>query len=210
MAVGRKPVHSRESFVAAALQLADKRGIGAVTVRALGAEVGASATAIYRHFPTKEALISAVQEELLAQVGKAWVSDADPIESFVNLGRALRAVAQRHPTLGQVLLIAIPSDAGPNPMSSLIVALLEQLGVTGERLVVGYRQLETLAIGSAIFDFGGAPTHLSDRRQRMNTLGHPDFTRHLNNDQAVARINDQAFDATLRHVVRDLAQPHAD
>jgi AcrR family transcriptional regulator len=205
MTVGRKPVHSRESFVAAALQLADESGIGAVTVRALGAEIHASATAIYRHFPTKEALISAIQDHLLTRVYAAWKSDPDPMESFVSLGRALRTVAQRHPSLGQALLIATPPDVGANPLSTLIVALLEQMGVTGERLVVGYRQLETLAIGSAIFDFSGAPTHLSDRRIRMHTLGHPDFTRHLNNAKAVARINDQAFDATLRLILQDLS-----
>jgi hypothetical protein len=39
----------------------------------------------------------------------------------------------------------------------------------------------------------------------MHTLGHPDFTRHLHNDKAVARINDQAFDATLRLILQDLS-----
>ena len=206
MSVGRRPTHSRESFVAAALHIADDQGIGALTVRALGAAVGASATAIYRHFETKDALLDAIREALFGDIAAQWTPDPDPTESLVNLGRALRATALLHPSLGEILTIRVTPTASFNQLPLVVLTLLEQIGVKEDRLALGYRQLETLSIGSAIFDFSGAPHHLRDRRERMAGLNRPEFTKHTADDDAVARLNDQAFETTLRLVIASLAQ----
>lgn len=205
MSAGRKPSHSRESFVAAALEIADEHGIGALTVRALGSAVGASATAIYRYFETKDQLLDAIREALFDQVLAHWKPDPNPIESIVNLGRALRNTAQEHPSLGQVLTVRVTPSATFYQLPLLVIGLLEQLGVPADRLALGYRQLETLSIGSAIFDFSGAPHHLRDRRERMTSIGRPEIDEHTTDDDAVARLNDHAFEATLRLVITSLA-----
>jgi AcrR family transcriptional regulator len=206
VSVGRKPSHSRESFVEAALQIADEQGIGALTVRTLGTAVGASATAVYRYFDTKEALIDAIREALVAKMQANWTPNENPVESLVNLGRALRITAQKHPSFGQILIVgATPNDA-TNQLPQVVIALLEQLGVTHDRIVVGYRQIETLAIGSAIFDFGGAPHHLRERRERMTAIGHPAFNAQLADDESVARINDEAFESSLRIIIEHLTR----
>jgi AcrR family transcriptional regulator len=192
--------------VTAALQLADEHGIGALTVRALGKRVGASATAIYRYFPTKEALIDAIREALLTELQSNWKPATDPIENLISLGRALRSTALRHPSLGQILILGFAPNANTNQLPQVVIALLEQLGVPEDRLIVGYRQIETLAIGSAIFDFGNAPHHLRDRRERMTAIGHPAFNEQLADDESVARINDEAFEASLRLILEHLTR----
>jgi AcrR family transcriptional regulator len=202
--VGRKPSHSRESFVTSALHLADERGIGALTVRALGTEVGASATAIYRYFPTKEALIDAIRENLLAEVQASWAPADDPVESLIALGRALRATALQHPSLGQVLIVGLTPNDATNQIPHVVISLLENIGVPCDRLVVGYRQIETFAIGSAIYDFAGAPNHLRDRRVRMNAVQHPAFFNQLADEESVERVNEIAFESTLRILVEHL------
>ena len=206
MSVGRRPSHSRESFVAAALQIADDHGIGALTVRALGAAVGASATAIYRHFETKDDLLDAIREALFDDIALQWKPDPDPTESLVNLGRALRATALLHPSLGEILTVRVTPTATFNQLPLVVLTLLEQIGVKGDQLALGYRQLETLSIGSAIFDFSGAPYHLRDRRERMAGLNRREFRKHTTDDDAVARLNNRAFETTLRLVIASLAQ----
>lgn len=205
MTAGRKPGHSRESLVMAALHIADTQGVGALTVRALGAAIGASATAIYRYFDTKESLIDAIRETLLARATSIWIPHSDPIESLVGLARAVRTTAQLHPSLGQILSrTATPNDA-TNQLPLVIIDHLERLGVSQDSMVTAYRQLETLTIGSAIFDFSGAPRHLSDRRERMTNLGRPEFIAQLSDDDAVARVNDEAFETNFRLVLTSLA-----
>jgi AcrR family transcriptional regulator len=205
MNAGRKPKHSRESLVAAALRIADTQGVSALTARALGSAIGASATAIYRYFDSKEALLDAIRETLLAHAGSNWTPHPDPTESLVNLGRALRTTAQLHPSLGQVLTIAATPSAGVNQLPLAIIEHLERLGVPTETMVVAYRQIETLAVGSAIFDFSGAPRHFSDRRHRMTSLPRPEFKAQLIDDDAVSRTNDEAFEMNLRVVIRSLS-----
>ena len=75
---GRKPSKSREEFVQSAIDFADEHGIDALTVRALGSAMGLSATAVYRYFPTKETLLSAMREELLSEVVVAADDVPDP------------------------------------------------------------------------------------------------------------------------------------
>ena len=205
MSVGRKPSHSRESFVAAALHIADEHGIDALTVRTLGSAVGASATAIYRYFETKDELLDAIREALFSRIFDHWKPGPNPTESLVNLGRALRNTAREHPSLGQLLTLRVAPNATFNQLPLIVIGLLEQLGVPPDRRALGYRQLETLSIGSAIFDFGGAPHHLRDRRERMAGLNLPEFKQHTTDDDAVAQLNDQAFETTMRLVINSLA-----
>lgn len=205
VSVGRRPNYSRESFVAAALQIADEHGIDALTVRALGSALGASATAIYRYFETKDELLDAIREALFGQVLTNWKRDPNPTESLVNLGRALRTTAQQHPTLGQILTNRVAPNTTFNQLPMVVIDHLERLGVTADNMVIAYRQLETLAIGSAIFDFSGAPNHLRDRRERMTGIGRPEFDAQVTDDDAIARINDQAFETTLRLVINSLS-----
>jgi TetR/AcrR family tetracycline transcriptional repressor len=204
MPAGRKPSHSRESLVQAALNIADTQGIGALTVRALGSAIGASATAVYRYFDTKSALIDAIRQTLLAHTASTWVPDPDPTESLVSLARAVRTTAQLHPSFGPIMMISATRNEANNGLPLVIIDHLERLGVAADSMVVAYRQLETLTIGSAIFDFGGAPHHLSDRRERMTHLGRSEFIAQLSDDEAVARINDEAFEKNFRLVLKSL------
>lgn len=204
MSAGRKPGHSRESLVRAALHIADTQGVDALTLRALGSAIGASATAVYRYFDTKDALIDAIRETLLAEAVSVWTPVPDPTESLVGLARAVRTTAQHHPSLGQILTFSASLNEATNQLPLVIIHYLERLGVSANSMVVAYRQLETLVIGSAIFDFSGAPRHLSDRRERMSNLGRPEFDAQLTDDAAVARINDEAFERNLRVVLNSL------
>ena len=77
---GRQKSDRRAQLLAAAEQLVAQRGYAAVRLEDIGAAAGVSGPAIYRHFPSKEALLVellvGISTRLLAG-GQAVVADAD-------------------------------------------------------------------------------------------------------------------------------------
>jgi TetR/AcrR family transcriptional regulator, tetracycline repressor protein len=59
--------HHREDIVERAVQVLDDYGLASLTMRRLGSELGLQASAIYHHFPSKQALLAAVADEVLAR-----------------------------------------------------------------------------------------------------------------------------------------------
>jgi AcrR family transcriptional regulator len=59
---------SADSIVDAALKIADADGLGAVTMRAVGARLGAAAMSLYRHVPNKDTLLELMADRVLAEL----------------------------------------------------------------------------------------------------------------------------------------------
>ncbi|MEU6683453.1 TetR family transcriptional regulator [Streptomyces sp. NPDC046832] len=59
---------SRERVLAAALELVDRDGVSALTMRRLGAELGVEAMSLYRYAPGKTALLDGVVEALFLEL----------------------------------------------------------------------------------------------------------------------------------------------
>jgi TetR/AcrR family tetracycline transcriptional repressor len=55
----------RADVVASALEVLDAYGLGDLSMRRLGAELGVQPSALYHHFPSKQALLAAVADEIL-------------------------------------------------------------------------------------------------------------------------------------------------
>ena len=196
--MGRAPL-SREEFIAAALALVDERGFAALTIRSLGEAVGASHTAIYRHFPDVSALLTAVSDTLIAgSMADPPPDDASPRDRLVHRFRRIRAAFAAHPNI----VIPTASTGGPRPVqlvwTRLVIGDLEAMGLTGERLVLAFRLLESFGTGTTMFDLGGAPDHLELRRLRMRSLDHADFDAANRTAADVAATNEAAFELGLR------------
>ena len=63
--------HRRTDVVARALAVLDTHGLGDLTMRRLGAELGVQPSALYHHFATKQLLLAAVADEILARGTRA-------------------------------------------------------------------------------------------------------------------------------------------
>lgn len=59
--------HHRSDVLAHAVSLLDTHGLAALTMRRLGAELGVQPSAIYHHFASKQELLAAVADEILAR-----------------------------------------------------------------------------------------------------------------------------------------------
>jgi AcrR family transcriptional regulator len=116
----RRATLNRARVLAAAVQLADREGIDALTVRRLADVLGVHPTSLYNHVASKEALLAGVvqclfdEADLPAQVD-SWS------DWIAALARALRATARAHP--GAFLALTRVPATGPRSLQQTEIAL---------------------------------------------------------------------------------------
>ena len=98
----------KESLVTTALEMLDKEGLEAITLRELATRLGTSRSAIYRHFSGKDALMRAVILEGFQKLDEAIApyfeeSDRTLLERFHDMGVSYTAFATAHPNLYRLL-----------------------------------------------------------------------------------------------------------
>jgi AcrR family transcriptional regulator len=93
----------REQILAVAAQLFARHGFHGVSIADLGAAVGISGPALYRHFPAKEALLTellvGISEHLLAGGRAIAARHADPRRALAELIAFQADFAHREPEL---------------------------------------------------------------------------------------------------------------
>ena len=118
---GVEPVRlDPDKIVAAALVVAERQGVAGMTLRMVGAELGADPTAIYRHFASKDALVVAIAERLFAgiledEIPRSWRA------RMVWLARSGRDLYRAHPTIVETL--------ATHPEESHALAKLNEIGL---------------------------------------------------------------------------------
>jgi AcrR family transcriptional regulator len=80
-----------------ALRLIDAEGLEAFSTRRLGAALGCEAMAIYWYYPSKDALLDAVVEALIARLPIEQSTPGDWIDALRKLAHAYRRLAHLHP-----------------------------------------------------------------------------------------------------------------
>ena len=133
----REPI-SREAIVAAAIQLLDREGLAALSMRRLGEQLGAGAASLYWHVGSKDGLLDLVLDEL---IGEVEIPDADPArwqEQLKETAKSQRRVSLRHPYLVRISIGRIPM--GPNALrcSERTLAILRAGGLPPRLAVQGY------------------------------------------------------------------------
>ena len=109
--VGRPAQHTRAGITAAAVAIADRAGLDAVSMRRVAAGLGTGAASLYRYLDTREDLLdlmtdAAGAEYALAPATGDWLAD------LVSFGEQGRVIMRRHPWLAP-LVITRPV-LGPN------------------------------------------------------------------------------------------------
>lgn len=124
----------------AALQVGDRDGPDAMTMRRIAAELGCDPMALYRHFANREALLDAVADRVLSEVDSPDL--AAPWDVRLRaMAAATRAAALRHP--GIAAHIASRPPLGENGRR-LAFAMLEALHEAGLAPSVAVRAMQTL------------------------------------------------------------------
>jgi AcrR family transcriptional regulator len=97
-AAGRPAERSRAEITAAAIGLADREGLDALSMRRLAAVLGTGAASLYRYVATREDLLDLMTDETAAEFDLPapsgnWRAD------LLGLARQAREIMRRHPWL---------------------------------------------------------------------------------------------------------------
>lgn len=90
---------SRERIHAGALRIVDADGLDGLSMRRLAAELGVRAPSLYGHVASKEELLHAVANDVMAQVDVSAFDDGDWQQGLRVWARSYRAALARHPNL---------------------------------------------------------------------------------------------------------------
>jgi AcrR family transcriptional regulator len=151
---------SRERLLAAAVALADADGLHAVTMRRLAGDLGVEAMSLYHHLPGKEALLDALADTVVGEIGVA----VDRLEAVDDpaAGDWRAAVRRRCLTAREVMLRHpwAPGLLGSRPTVPLAAylhyeAILATLAGAGFSYHLAHRALH--ALGSMALGFVAEP-----------------------------------------------------
>jgi len=190
----RKPRVSltRERFITAAWDFIEVHGYDALTMRSLGQAMGVSASAVYTYFPEREQLVAALADELYSRITPADLT-LPPRTRLEHEALTVRRVMRAHAAVGSLIASSPVESPSAAELASRIIAALEEIGLTGDDLVTGYRLLEGYVAGMSVFDLAGAPDHLEQRRRRYRGLSHPAFDEHSRSKDDIEQLNEEAF-----------------
>jgi TetR/AcrR family tetracycline transcriptional repressor len=107
---------SQADIVDAAFDILERKGFAAVSVRGVAAALGLTPTAMYTYFPSKNALLRAMVEQLLSTIDLGAASDAEAAwrDRVHALTAALRSRLAEH--AGAIVLMTSGPPVGPHAL----------------------------------------------------------------------------------------------
>lgn len=143
--ISRRPLN-RQRVIDAALELADRYGIDALTMRRLAGDLGVDPMAIYNHVDGKDALLDALTARLWSEV--QIPDDAGRWDDQLReMARAIRGMFQRHPRTAS---LALTRTAFPLPTVASFhraLAILHARGFNDDIAAAVVRSLISYASG---------------------------------------------------------------
>jgi TetR/AcrR family transcriptional regulator, tetracycline repressor protein len=123
---------TRAAVVDRALELADKSGLDALTIRKLATELGVTPMALYWHFRGKEELLDGLAERLWGEIDVTVDRDAPWTEQIRGLFESLLKMLRAHPAAPELLMHSKKvADAGLR-VTELTLDILRTAGLSPE------------------------------------------------------------------------------
>jgi AcrR family transcriptional regulator len=155
-----RPPLTTERVLQAAVGLADRQGLGALTMRALGADLGVEAMSLYKHVANKEAILDGVVELIVGQIeipsqGTPWK------QAMRQRAVSARSVLADH--AWAIGLLETRGSMGPATMRYLdaILGNLRAAGFTIQNAVHAFWLLDSYVYGHVIQETTLAPGRTS-------------------------------------------------
>ncbi|WP_327256522.1 TetR/AcrR family transcriptional regulator [Streptomyces sp. NBC_01244] len=118
----RRPPVTLAGIVAGALELIDREGLAALSMRNLAAELQTGTTTLYRYVSGKDEVLVLVADVVLGEARFRRPVEGLGWRPFLEeLARSIRTVLSAHPNIAALLATAIP--VGPNSLRARELAL---------------------------------------------------------------------------------------
>jgi len=145
--VQRSPL-SRERVLEAAVALADRAGLGALTMRRLGQELGVEAMSLYKHVANKDEVLDGLAELVLAEF-ELPTDDVGWREAMHRRASSARTALARHPWAP-----ALISRSGPLPLllrdHDAVIGSLRRAGFALDLAALAFSLLDSYVYGFAV------------------------------------------------------------
>lgn len=195
----RRPRLSREKVLETAIDLADRKGLDAVTMRNLAAELGVEAMSLYYHVANKDELLDAMIETVMEEINTAvsTITTDDGADWKATLRQRIltaRSVLLRHPwapTLFETRALMTPPVI---TYFDAVLGLLREGGLSYDLAHHGMHALGSRALGftQELFQPDGQET---DEETEAALMAMADRFPHLTGMMAEVAHNDA--DSTL-------------
>ena len=156
--MGRVAQISRAAVLAAALRLADERGLAAVTMHAVARSLGVTPMALYRYVADKDALLDGLVELLLTEYPRP-APEGRWDERLVALADGIRATARRHPAVFPLLLTRPAVTPAARMARDAVQAALREGGLPDPEAARAERLISTAVLGFAASEAAGRFRH---------------------------------------------------
>ncbi len=152
-AARRRPLE-RWAILEAAVELVDRHGLEALSMRALAEELGVGTMSLYHHVPNKEALLAGMNEVLVAEIEDPG-GDGPWTDRALAMARSFREVGRRHPRCVPLLVSRPFSSEGSLRPCEVALALLAEGGFDPERAMLAFRTVVAYVLGFLTMESSG-------------------------------------------------------
>ncbi|NVB82639.1 MAG: TetR family transcriptional regulator [Kofleriaceae bacterium] len=154
-----------------ALALIDRTGLDGFSTRKLGEALGCEAMAIYYYYPSKEALLDAVVDQMMAGVAaEVGTETADWVDAMRKVAHAYRNVARLHPKAFPLLATRRFASESTYAFLDELFALAKKQRITDRTVARFYRVVSSYCNGFAL-------NELAQRREPTTASQRAKFAR---------------------------------
>jgi AcrR family transcriptional regulator len=144
---------SRERVLRAAIGLADREGIAALTMRRLAQEVGVEAMTLYYYVANKNDILAGMVDLVTGEIELPPVSD-DWKAAIRRVAIAEHEILTRHPWAAS-LILSIKQVSGPRiHYMNWILGTLREAGFSADQTDHAYHALESHIMGFTLWEVG--------------------------------------------------------
>jgi AcrR family transcriptional regulator len=164
---------SRDRIITAAVELIEREGEEAVSMRRLAAVLECGVMSLYNHVPSKSALLDDVAERVLSEIEVTTGPDAPWEDQVRAQARAFRAIARAYPRSTMLVVSRHTSAvAGLRPIENAL-ATLRAAGCAGGDAVLIVRAFVAFIVGSLLREVGVSPGARADQEEAGHVLLDP-------------------------------------
>jgi AcrR family transcriptional regulator len=200
--MGRPPRLSPDSIVDAALSLVDDEGLEGFSTRRLAERLKVAGPSLYNHFATKEDILEAVADRIMAEVDTSYFVDRPWTEALRLWARSYRHALAAHPNMVPVVARGPGRRPHALAMSDNVMGGLLRDGWTPSQVSYLGAIVRYLAVGSATGFAGGFPDD-----PELYAHGYPNLSRaaHRLSGRSTS-VDDGAFELGVDALIAGLVQ----
>jgi AcrR family transcriptional regulator len=194
---------SEGQIVNAAVELIGRDGFAAFSMRKLAGVLGVSATALYRHVPTRQHLLDLVADRYFDEIDLA--DHGDWKEFLTVFLRSVHHLLLERPLLAEVLIHQPVDGVTALRLSNTILGRLRRAGFDSRTAVEILTNLGSFTLGFAMHQSGRAGARAKDPAERAARLR--EQTAHLYPELAVVADEwvrwsvEENFESGLRRLI---------